>query len=219
VKRNALLAVIAGFSLLLTVAAWDRLPSTASADSTNAPANTTSNGAVGAPKPITTIPAGTKLRVSLIDGVNSDRNHAGDRFQASLAEPVVIDGKVVLQKGTRVYGRVVEAKRSGRIKGRASVELKLTEIAPKGRKPEYISTRTYMAVAPGTKKRDAAIIGGGAGVGAAIGAIAGGGAGAAIGAAVGGGAGTGTVLVTRGKEIHYPPETRLQFSLARPLEI
>ena len=67
--------------------------------------------------------------------------------------------------------------------------------------------------------RDAAIIGGGAGVGAAIGAIAGGGKGAAIGAAVGGGAGTGTVLATKGKEIHYSPETRIPFTLTTSIEI
>jgi hypothetical protein len=63
------------------------------------------------------------------------------------------------------------------------------------------------------------MIGGGAGVGALIGAIAGGGKGAAIGAGIGGGAGTGTVLATKGKEIHYGPETRLQFTLASSIEI
>jgi hypothetical protein len=76
-----------------------------------------------------------------------------------------------------------------------------------------------MSPSPATKKRDAAIIGGGAGLGAAIGAIAGGKKGAGIGAAVGGGAGTGTVLATKGKELNYPPETRLSFTLASPLEI
>ena len=82
-----------------------------------------------------------------------------------------------------------------------------------------ISTKPFTAVAESTKKRDAGIIAGGAGVGAAIGAIAGGGKGAAIGAAVGGGAGTGTVLATRGKQINYGPETRLLFTLASPVEI
>ena len=82
-----------------------------------------------------------------------------------------------------------------------------------------IATKPYSAVAESTKKRDAAIIGGGAGIGAAIGAIAGGGKGAVIGAAVGGGAGTGTVLATKGKEIHYAPETRIPFTLSTAIEI
>ena len=63
------------------------------------------------------------------------------------------------------------------------------------------------------------IIGGGAGIGAAIGAIAGGGKGAAIGAAVGGGAGTGTVLATRGKEIRLEPEHPLSFTLASSVQL
>jgi hypothetical protein len=218
-NRN-LQAVIAGF-LLLTLAGCNRAPSTTSADSVNkpAPAEESQPQPAAAPKTATTIPEGTKLRVSLIDPVNSDKNHAGDRFAASLAEPVVLDGKIVLSKGTKVYGRVIDAKGSGRVKGRASVELQLTAMALEDGKSMGISTKTYTAVAPATKKRDAAIIGGGAGLGAAIGAIAGGGKGALIGAAVGGGAGTGTVLATKGKEIHYPPETRLQFTLAKPIEI
>jgi hypothetical protein len=118
-----------------------------------------------------------------------------------------------------VRGRVVDAKESARVKGRASIQLTLTDIVRDNQKDVTISTKTYTAVAESTTKRDAAIIGGGAGVGAAIGAIAGGGKGAAIGAAVGGGAGTGTVLATKGKEVHYPPETRLTFTLSSSVEI
>jgi len=167
----------------------------------------------------TTIPEGTKLRVALIDTVSSDKNRSGDQFQASLVEPVVVDGKTVLEKGTKVRGRVLDAKESGRVKGRATVELTLTQVVLKDGKTFDVSTKPYTAVAAATKKRDAAIIGGGAGLGAAIGALAGGGKGALVGAAVGGGAGTGTVLATKGKEIHYAPETRLQFTLASPVEI
>ena len=171
------------------------------------------------PEPKVVIPAGTRFRVALIDAVSSDKSHPGETFMASLAEPVVVDGKTVLEKGTKVQGRVVDSKESGRVKGRASIELILTEILRANGDHVSISTKPYRAVAESTKKRDAAIIGGGAGVGAAIGAIAGGGKGALIGAAVGGGAGTGTVLATKGKEIHYSPETRLPFTLAAPVEI
>jgi hypothetical protein len=171
------------------------------------------------PKPTLLIPAGTTLRITLIDAVSSDKNRPGDHFAASLAAPVVIGGRTVLSKGTKVRGRVVDAKGSGRVKGRASIELKLTEIVFKDGKRMDIATKPYTAVAQSTKKRDAALIGGGAGLGAVIGAIAGGGKGAAIGAGVGGGAGTGTVLATKGKEIRYAPETRLKFTLASPIEI
>jgi hypothetical protein len=94
----------------------------------------------------------------------------------------------------------------------------LTEIV-RSNKSINIATKPYTAVAESTKKRDAAIIGGGAGLGAAIGAIAGGGKGAAIGAGVGGGAGTGTVLATKGKEIQFAPEHLLSFTLESSVQI
>jgi hypothetical protein len=170
------------------------------------------------PAPIT-VAAGTKLRIALIDPVSSDKSHAGDPFMASLAEPVIVDGKTVLAKGTKVRGRVVDAKDSGRVKGRASIELTLTQIVRDGHKTINISTKPYSEVAESTKKRDAAMIAGGAGLGAAIGAIAGGGKGAAIGAGVGGGAGTGTVLATKGKEIRFAPEHPLSFTLANSIQL
>ena len=136
----------------------------------------------------------------------------------NLAEDVVIDGATVLEKGTSIAGRVVDAEGSGRVKGRASVRLVLTGISKNGRMIP-ITTNTYSATAAGTEKRDAEVIGGGAGIGAVIGAIAGGKKGAGIGALAGGGGGTGVVLGTKGKEIHYGPETRLNFTLSNLVEL
>jgi hypothetical protein len=158
------------------------------------------------------------LRVALIDGVSTSQNSPGDEFTASLAEPVIVDGKMLLEKGTKVQGRVADVQESGRVKGRASIRLILTHLSHDGDMIS-ISTNPFVASAQATKKRDAGIIGGGAGIGAAIGAIAGGGKGAATGAAIGAGAGTGTVLATKGKDLHYPPETRLNFTLNRSVEL
>jgi hypothetical protein len=194
----------------------NREPSAASADSTAASSTTARDRQIAEQKIV--VPAGTRLRVALTDAVSSDKSRPGDAFLAVLAEPIVIDGKTAFEKGTQVRGLVVDAKESGRVKGRASIQLTLTEIMRSG-DTLNISTKQYSAVAESTKKRDAAIIGGGAGLGAAIGALAGGGKGALIGAGIGGGAGTGTVLATKGKEIRYSPETRLTFTLARSVEI
>jgi hypothetical protein len=165
-----------------------------------------------------TVPAGSRLRVSLLDGVSTTKSSPGDAFEASLVEPVVVDGKTILEKGAKVKGRVADVEESGRVKGRASLRLVLNSVVYNG-DDIAIETKPFVAVAESTKGRDAAIIGGGAGVGAAIGAIAGGKKGAGVGAIVGGGAGTGTVLATKGKELHYPPETRLNFTLAAPIQI
>jgi len=173
-------------------------------------------GILGFSRPSTpkiTIPEGTKLRIALIDGVSTTKSSPGDQFLASVADPIVVDGKTIVERGTKVRGRVTDVTESGRVKGRASIRLILTEMIQDG-KETPISTKPYVAVAENTKKRDATVIGGGTGVGALIGGIAGGGKGAAIGAAVGAGAGTGTVLATKGKDLHYPPETRLSFTLS-----
>jgi len=220
--KNSLYILTLGI-LISSIAGCGNAPSETSADSTTGPAapEEKSSSLLDKlkPEPKVTIPSGTRLRVLLIDGVSSNRSSSGDQFMASLADALVIDGKTVLPKGTKVRGRVVDANESGRVKGRASIQLKLTDVVRNNAPDIAIATKTFSAVAEATKKRDAAVIGGGAGLGAAIGAIAGGGKGAAIGAAVGGGAGTGTVLATKGKEIHYPPETRLTFTLAQSVEI
>jgi hypothetical protein len=124
----------------------------------------------------------------------------------------VINGATLLQKGTTVRGRVIEAEGAGRVKGRASIRLALTDIM-QGDRMVPITTETLAATAESSTTRDAEIIAGGAGVGAVIGAVAGGAKGAGVGAATGGGAGTGVVLATKGKEIRYGPETRLNFTL------
>src|SRR5262249_10829641 len=119
------------------------------------------------PAPKVTVPAGTKLRVALLDAVSSDKSQDGDTFLASLNEPVVTNGKTVFAKGTKVRGRVVEAVESGRVKGRASLQLKLTEIVRDKGKNISISTKKNSEVAPTTKKSDAGNIGGGRGPGGA----------------------------------------------------
>jgi hypothetical protein len=171
-----------------------------------------------APPPKIIIPAGTPLHIRLNEGVSASKSEPGTEFSASLADPVVVNGKTILAQGSQVVGRVVDSRESGRVKGRASLSLVLTSVAHNG-KPVPVETQTYVGVAKSTKKRDAGVIGGAAGVGAVIGAIAGGGKGAATGAAIGGAGGTGAVLATRGEDVHYPPETRLTFVLSKVAEL
>lgn len=170
------------------------------------------------PAPKVTLPSGTPLRVVLQQGVGSDVSTPGSSFSAVLAEPVVIDGRTVLEKGSPVVGHIVDVRKAGRVKGRASVSLVLTSVQHDG-EAVSIETKTYVGVAKSNQKRDAALIGGAAGVGAVIGAIAGGGKGAATGAAIGGAGGTGTVLATRGDDLHYPSETRLNFVLSKAVDL
>jgi hypothetical protein len=130
----------------------------------------------------------------------------------------VIDGQTVVEKGARVAGRIVDAEGAGRVSGRANIRMVLTSIGD-GAKTYPIVTQPFVAEAEATKGRDAGIIGGAAGIGAAIGAIAGGGSGAAKGAVIGGAAGTGTVLATKGREVEFGSESRLKFTLEKAASV
>lgn len=168
-------------------------------------------------KPSTvTLLAGTVLRAELQQTISSERSSVGQPFWLRTEEPVMVGRRVAIPVGSRVYGEVVESKRSGRVKGRARLMLAFRRIETKSG-GYSIAAQTVTRVAQGTKKRDAAIIGAGAGIGAVVGALAGGGKGAAIGAGVGGGAGTGVVLVTRGKEVQFARGETIAVKLVEPV--
>jgi len=212
-KLVTLLLIVAMASACATApdSESDATASEESASGSSAPA------AKAAPRSIS-IPAGTTLNVVLSTSLSSGTNNAGDTFSGNLGEAVMVGGETVLPKGTSVEGKVVDAEGSGRVKGLAHMSVTLTGATVDG-KNIALNTSTYAAEAESTKGRDAAVIGGGAGIGAAIGAIAGGAKGAAVGAAVGGGAGTGTVLATKGKEVEFPAESSLSFTLDKAVTL
>lgn len=71
----------------------------------------------------------------------------------------------------------------------------------------------------GANKRTGKYVGGGALAGTVIGAIAGGAKGAAIGAIAGGAAGAGAQVITKGKDLSVPAETKLDFRINRDLQL
>ncbi|MGH9631206.1 MAG: hypothetical protein ACRD7E_23120 [Bryobacteraceae bacterium] len=166
-----------------------------------------------------TLPAGTLITVRVDEMLSTAYNVAGDSFRATLDQPIVVDGLVIAEKGSRLEGRVVEADRSGRVKGRAHLAIELVRMNTTDGQRIRLQTATFEKEARASKRSDAAKIGAAAGIGAAIGAIAGGGKGAAIGAAAGGAAGTGGVMATRGRPAEIPSETKLSFRLSEPITI
>ena len=164
------------------------------------------------------VPAGTVLTVRLGQTVGSKISSPGQTFTATLASPVVVDGKTAIPSGAAASGTVVDAKPLGRFKGGASLQLRLTSIAIGGAE-QSISTSSVVRTEKGKGKRTAVLAGGGAGLGALIGGLAGGGKGAAIGALAGGGAGAGGAAFTGNKDIVLPAESALSFKLEQPLEV
>lgn len=164
-----------------------------------------------------TLSAGAQTRgtatVRLVDTLSTGSSQAGDTFTATLASPLVMNGRVVAEKDARVIGRVREVSSSGRLKQPALITLSLNTIqAPKGRFPMQTGDLTVKANSHAT--RNLLIIGGTAGAGAAIGGAARGGKGAAIGALAGAGAGTVGAYLTGQREIVLPSETLLTFHVS-----
>ncbi len=69
----------------------------------------------------TKLPEGTPIPIRLRNVLSSASAHAGDRFTATVDEPVVIDGQTLIDRGTPATGRVLEAKPSANSLGRALV--------------------------------------------------------------------------------------------------
>lgn len=165
-----------------------------------------------------TIPTGTRISVRTIDGIDSAKNHPGDRFQASLQESLMVDGTVVAPKGTNVYGRLTESRKSGTFSGSSQLRLELTAIVVNGQTVPLV-TGDYELKGKSRGASTAKRTVGGAAAGSIIGAIAGGGKGAGIGAAIGGGVGAGSEIVTEGDQVKVPSETLLDFTLQQDVTV
>lgn len=161
---------------------------------------------------------GTALPVTFETTVSSATSKVEDKVLARVRADVRSGGRVVVPAGSELRGHVLAARRSGKVKGRAYLSLRFTELSMGG-KTYPVSTGRISLLAPKTHGKDAKVIGGSAAAGALVGAIADGKHGAAVGGLVGGGAGTGVVLATRGKEVTLPAGARWRVRLLKPLTL
>jgi hypothetical protein len=169
-----------------------------------------------APAPATievTVPAGTELSIELLDDLSSETATVETAVRGRLRRAVEVNGRTALPAGATLTGAVTDVVRPGRVKGRASLSLRFTNVTVNGER-SALATSPITVEGEGDTKGDATKIGVGAGVGAVVGGILGGGGGAAKGAAIGGAAGTGAVLATRGKDVVLTSGTTLAATLS-----
>lgn len=170
-----------------------------------------------APAPVV-IPSGKTLAVTIDQNINTKDNSTGDHFEASLAEPVTVDGNEVLAKGTHVRGTITESDEAGHIKGKATLTITLTSLNAHGQTYE-IQTSSYTEESKARGKRTGIGAGGGAALGAIVGALAGGGKGAAIGAGAGAGAGAAGAAYTGDRDVSIPAERLIHFTLKQSVRL
>jgi hypothetical protein len=165
-----------------------------------------------------TVPAGTAIIMSLDQSVSSKDARTGQKVACSVAQDVTAGGKTVIPKGSKGSCSVASVQASGRLKTPAKLWLKVDSIDVHG-KSYKVSTRWSGQTGSSHNKRNIIAIGGGSALGAIVGGIAGGGKGAAIGAAAGAGAGTAGAALTGKKDITFPAETKLRFTVKTDLVI
>jgi hypothetical protein len=231
------LVLVLAISIMLVVSACSHMPDKADANTdsnaTTAAGNSGSNSALpfsgdkeksserkgffSHPEELT-IPSGTPLTVRLSTAVSSASNHAGDRFDAVLDAPLIIDGKTVAPSGAAVTGRVVAAEESGHLQHPGMIQLALDTITIND-KAIPVATSSVIARGASHKKRNLAWIGGSTAGGALIGGLAGGGKGALIGSMVGAGGGTTAAYATGKKDVGFGVERRLTFRTTQPITV
>jgi type IV secretion system protein VirB10 len=186
-----------------------------------------------------TVPAGTKVLLSLKSGVNTKTAKPGDGVYLVSTFPVIVGSHVLVPPGVYVQGVVDEVVRPGRVKGRAKLLMHFTTMVfPNGQvvtipgvvdnlpgsSGPAVKNSEGTIEQPGNKGRDLGNVAKGAGIGAEGGVIGGAAAGHPLagvgyGGLAGAAAGTIYTLFTRGDDVSIPEGTSVEMVMQRPLTL
>ena len=164
------------------------------------------------------VPEGTMLALTLDSGLATKTASVGDRFQATVASPVHVGGRLAIPAGAKVSGHVALVEQPGKASGRGQLQLSYDEMSFGGH-TYTLDTRSQVYESKSGTKKDVALIGGGAVAGGIVGAVVGGDKSVAKGAAAGAVAGTGASLLTRGPQLTLEAGTVLNESLDQSLAV
>ena len=181
------------------------------------------------------VPAGTRIPLSLRNPVDTKHSHAGDRVYLETVYPVTIDGRIVIPRGSFVNGTLTISKPAGVVKG-GELYIRFDSLTlPNGVTRDFSSRLGSADSAQGKvdreegkitgerdKGRDAKTTAEGAGIGASVGGIAGAAAGSplkgvGIGAAAGAAAGLASVLIKHRPDAGLPAGATVEMILDRDL--
>lgn len=182
------------------------------------------------------IPQGSHVLLRLENSVSTRTAREGDYVYCRTASPIAVNGQILVPEGSYVRGIVTHTVRSGRVKGRAELAIRIDTLTLPGGKVIKLSPRLSSVDSEGTEQKvvsnenaikqgashgaDAARIAELGGAGAAIGGLAAHSwTGAGIGAGVGGAVGLTTVLLTRGREVDLHRGATMDVVFDRPVTV
>jgi hypothetical protein len=186
-----------------------------------------------------TIPAGSRIPLSLKQAISTKNAREGDSVYAETAFPFVVDGRVVVPAGSYIQGKIARVERAGHGKGRAEILMHFTSmIYPSGytvmlpgsvqntpgadNKSVKDSEGTIQQDSDTGKKVEDAAKNGVYGTlgGATAGGLATGGLnGARVGAGIGAAAGIGWALLKRGPDVRLEVGTSIEMEIQRPITV
>jgi hypothetical protein len=207
-----------------------------------------SESSVAAPSPapvavadpnVITIPAGTKIPLSLAQAISTKNAREGDAVYATTAFPFVMDNRVVVPAGSYIQGTISRVERAGHGHGRAEILMHFTSIVfPSGytvmlpgsienmpgadNKSVKDSEGTIQQDKDTGKKVEDAAKGGVYGTlgGATAGSLATGSLnGARVGAGAGAAAGIAWALLKRGNDVKMEVGTSIEMEIQRPVVV
>src|SRR2546423_11931690 len=162
-----------------------------------------------------TLPQGTDIKVVTDDAIPA-KPSANTKYAATVKSDIKDkSGNVAIPRGSRAELVAVPSS-DGK-----DTSLDLRAVTVNGTRYALTTATSGKTSTPGgigMNKRTGKYVGGGAAVGAGLGALMGGGKGAAIGAVVGGAGGAGAQVMTNKKK-ELPAETELSFKLAQDLKL
>jgi hypothetical protein len=183
------------------------------------------------------IPQGSHVPLRLVNSISTRTAREGDYVYLRTAAPIAAGGEIVVPEGSYVQGVVTRSLRSGRVKGKAELAIRIETLTLPGGKVIKLTPHLSSVDSEGSEQKvdpqendikqgaghgaDAARVAELSGAGAAIGGMAmRTWSGAGIGAGAGAGVGLATVLLTRGKEVDLRQGSMIDvvFDRAVPME-
>jgi type IV secretion system protein VirB10 len=181
------------------------------------------------------IPKGAHCLLRMVNSISTRTASEGDYVYMRTATPITSNGQIVVPEGSYVQGVVSNAKRSGRVQGRAELAIRIESLTLPSGKVIKVTPHLSSVDSDGTDQKvdkegtvqqggskgaDAGRIATTAGTGAALGGIVDRSwRGAGIGAGAGGAVGLATVLLGRGREVELKQGTTVDVTFERAIPI